>query len=80
MFDPAKIARYDEKQITALISNPSLVRNRLKIRSTASKVRAFLRCEKNLQAFLTTSGTLSMAPHPKPLAEPCRSTCEYSSL
>ena len=51
LFDPAKIARYDEKKITALISNPGLVRNRLKIRSTVSKVRAFLKMREEFTSF-----------------------------
>src|SRR5579859_1606702 len=30
-FDPLKVARYNQRQVTQLLSNPGIVRNRLKI-------------------------------------------------
>src|SRR4030095_2929213 len=33
-FDPAKIARYSEKKLNALMTNTGIVRNRLKIEAT----------------------------------------------
>jgi DNA-3-methyladenine glycosylase I len=44
-FDPARVARYDEGRIAALIANPGLVRNRLKIEAAVVNARAFLRVQ-----------------------------------
>lgn len=41
-FDPEKVARYTPKRIEALMANPGIVRNRLKITSTVLNARAFL--------------------------------------
>jgi DNA-3-methyladenine glycosylase I len=41
-FDAAKIARYDEHKIAALLENPGIVRNRLKVASAVRNARAFL--------------------------------------
>jgi DNA-3-methyladenine glycosylase I len=41
-FDPAKIARYGEKEISRLMSNTHIVRNRLKIAAAVKNARAFL--------------------------------------
>ncbi len=42
-FDPAKMARYGEKQIERLLADPGIVRNRLKISSAVDNARALLR-------------------------------------
>lgn len=41
-FDPAKIARFSDKDVTRLMADAGIVRNRLKIRSAISNARAFL--------------------------------------
>lgn len=41
-FDPEKISRYTSKKIEKLLSNPGIVRNRLKIESAVRNARAFL--------------------------------------
>lgn len=41
-FDPERIARFGKRDITRLMNNPGIVRNRLKIESTISNARAFL--------------------------------------
>jgi DNA-3-methyladenine glycosylase I len=41
-FDPAKIARFTDKDVTRLMADAGIVRNRLKIRSAISNARAFL--------------------------------------
>ena len=41
-FDPEKIARYDEDRILALMANPGIIRNRLKIHAAITNARAFL--------------------------------------
>ena len=42
-FDPEKIARYDGAKIEALMQNPGIVRNRLKINATIKNAQAYLR-------------------------------------
>ena len=45
-FDPARVARFDRRRIERLLSNPGIVRNRLKIESTVSNARAFLEVQR----------------------------------
>ncbi|MFV0527429.1 MAG: DNA-3-methyladenine glycosylase I [Lachnospiraceae bacterium] len=42
-FDVVKIAEYDESKIEALLQNPGIVRNRLKVRSVVTNAQAVLR-------------------------------------
>lgn len=42
-FDPARIARYGEKDIARLMQDEGIVRNRLKIESTIDNARAYLK-------------------------------------
>ena len=41
-FDPALVARFNARKRAALLKNPGIVRNRLKIESTVTNARAFL--------------------------------------
>jgi DNA-3-methyladenine glycosylase I len=41
-FDPARVARFEDHELEALMQNPGIVRNRLKIESTRKNARAFL--------------------------------------
>jgi DNA-3-methyladenine glycosylase I len=41
-FDPERIARFGKRDITRLLKNPNIVRNRLKIESTVANARAYL--------------------------------------
>jgi DNA-3-methyladenine glycosylase I len=41
-FDPAKVARFSERDVTRLLRDPGIVRNQLKIRSAIGNARAFL--------------------------------------
>src|SRR5260370_35482516 len=50
-FDPAKLARFDQRRIDRLLTNPGIVRNRLKIESTVSNARAFLEWQRELGSF-----------------------------
>ncbi|MBY6188773.1 DNA-3-methyladenine glycosylase I [Marinobacter hydrocarbonoclasticus] len=54
-FDPHKIAQYDEQKVEALLQNPGIVRNRLKVNSIIRNARAFLAMEEqgvDFSAFL----------------------------
>ncbi len=50
-FDAKKIARYSEKKIAALLANPGIVRNRLKIHSAVSNAQAFLATQEEHGSF-----------------------------
>jgi DNA-3-methyladenine glycosylase I len=50
-FDPKKVARYDRKKVHALLRDPGIIRNRLKIASTISNAKAFLQVQKEFGSF-----------------------------
>jgi DNA-3-methyladenine glycosylase I len=50
-FDPAKIARYDRRKTQALLRDPGIVRNRLKIASTVKNAQAFLKVQEEAGSF-----------------------------
>jgi len=50
-FDPAKVARYGARKQAALLSDPGIVRNRLKIAAAVTNARAFLRVQHELGGF-----------------------------
>lgn len=41
-FDPEKVAAYGETKVSELLSNPGIIRNRLKIQSAITNARSFL--------------------------------------
>jgi DNA-3-methyladenine glycosylase I len=53
-FDPARVARFDSRRIERLLTNPGIVRNRLKVASTVTK-----------QAASTVSCGVSSAARPR---------------
>ena len=44
-FDPGKVARFDSRRVDRLLSDPSIVRNRMKVESTLNNARAVLRVQ-----------------------------------
>jgi len=50
-FDPKTVARFSPARIERLLQDPGLVRNRLKIESTVSNARAFLRVQREFGSF-----------------------------
>jgi DNA-3-methyladenine glycosylase I len=50
-FDPRKVARYNEANIAALLANPGIVRNRLKVAAAVRNARAFLAVQKEFGSF-----------------------------
>ena len=50
-FDAAMVAAYDEKKITALLANPNIVRNRLKVNAAVINARAFLNIQQDFGSF-----------------------------
>jgi DNA-3-methyladenine glycosylase I len=50
-FDPRLVAGYDEKKVMALLADPGIVRNRLKIAATIQNAKAFLAIQKEFGSF-----------------------------
>ena len=50
-FDPSRIALYDARKVRALLADPGIIRNRLKISATISNARAFLEVQREFGTF-----------------------------
>lgn len=50
-FDPARVARFNQRRIDRLLSDPGIVRNKLKIASAVSNAKAFLSVQKEFGSF-----------------------------
>jgi DNA-3-methyladenine glycosylase I len=50
-FNPAKIAKYNDRKIEALMNNAGIIRNRLKINSAVTNARAFLDVTREFGSF-----------------------------
>jgi DNA-3-methyladenine glycosylase I len=50
-FDPELVARFDEVKVAELLANPGIVRNRLKVASTITNARAFLKIQEEFGSF-----------------------------
>lgn len=50
-FDVQKVARFDEEKIQNLISNPSIIRNENKIRSTINNAQKFIKIQQEFGSF-----------------------------
>jgi DNA-3-methyladenine glycosylase I len=52
-FDPAKVARFGQDRMARLLTNPGIVRNRLKIASAVTNARLFLDVQREFGTFDT---------------------------
>lgn len=50
-FDPKKVALYGRKEISRLLKNPGIIRNRLKIEAAVHNARKFLEIQKEFGTF-----------------------------
>ncbi|MDD4645438.1 MAG: DNA-3-methyladenine glycosylase I [Bacteroidales bacterium] len=50
-FDPVAVAAFDEAKISELMENPGIIRNQLKIRSSVTNARAFLKIQQEFGSF-----------------------------
>jgi len=50
-FDPRLVAEFGDEQVTALLGNPGIVRNRLKINASIQNARAFLLIQDEFGSF-----------------------------
>jgi DNA-3-methyladenine glycosylase I len=52
-FDPVKVAAYDDAKIAALMNDPGIIRNRVKINAAIGNARAFLKVQEEFGSFDT---------------------------
>jgi len=50
-FDPAKVARFTEARIEKLLTNPDIIRNRLKVQAAVNNAKRFLEVQKEFGTF-----------------------------
>jgi len=50
-FDPVRVARFTGRKIAALLKNPGIIRNRLKVAAAVGNARAFLAVRKEFGSF-----------------------------
>jgi len=50
-FDVTKVSKYSEKKIEKLLTNPGIIRNRLKVNSAVKNAKAFLDIKKEFGSF-----------------------------
>lgn len=50
-FEPQRVAAYDEQKITALLADPGIVRNRLKVNAAVANARSFLTVQDEFGSF-----------------------------
>ena len=50
-FDYEKVARFTKKRVEKLLTDPSIVRNRLKVESTVTNAKAFIEVQKEFGSF-----------------------------
>jgi DNA-3-methyladenine glycosylase I len=50
-FDPRRVARYDERKTAALLQDPRIIRNRLKVAAAVTNAQAFLQVQKEFGTF-----------------------------
>jgi DNA-3-methyladenine glycosylase I len=50
-FDPAKIAKWDKAKIEALLKNPGIIRNRLKVKAAVINAQAYLKVIEEFGSF-----------------------------
>lgn len=52
-FDPVRIANWDNKKIEALLKDPGIIRNRLKVNAAVTNAKAFLKVVEEFNGFNT---------------------------
>jgi DNA-3-methyladenine glycosylase I len=50
-FDPEKVARYGAKKVRALLADPGIIRNRMKIEATVANAQLFLKVREEFGSF-----------------------------
>ncbi|MBI3859585.1 MAG: DNA-3-methyladenine glycosylase I [Thaumarchaeota archaeon] len=50
-FDPRRVSRYDGRKVKSLLTDPGIIRNRLKVKSAVANAKAFLKVRKEFGSF-----------------------------
>ena len=50
-FDPAKVAKYDQRKVARLLADDGIIRNRLKVAAAIQNAKAFLAVQKEFGSF-----------------------------
>jgi len=50
-FDPERVARYDAKKVRALLADPGIIRNRLKVAAAIGNAQVFLKVQQEFRTF-----------------------------
>jgi len=50
-FDPGRVARYGDKKLAALLQDPGIIRNRLKVAAAVANAQAFLAVQRECGSF-----------------------------
>lgn len=50
-FDVIKVSKYSDKKIEKLLTNPGIIRNKLKVRATVQNAKSFLKIQKEYGSF-----------------------------
>jgi DNA-3-methyladenine glycosylase I len=50
-FDAERVAGYDDKKINALLANPEIIRNKLKIKAAVNNAQAFIKVQQEFGSF-----------------------------
>jgi DNA-3-methyladenine glycosylase I len=82
-FDPARVARFGARDVTRLLSDAGIVRNRLKIESTIANARAIVTLEKNgsLDALVWSFvGGKTLRHSPRTLSDVPATTAESNTM
>ncbi len=75
-FDPEKVARYDESQVAALMGNPGITRNRLKILAAINNAQRFLEVQ---EAFGSFAAYMWRFVDGKPIVHEIRTSSDYQA-
>ena len=83
-FDPAGVARFNDRSVARLMQDPGIVRNRLKIESTIANAKAVLRVQKeegSLDALLWSfTGGRTLDARPRTVADLPAQTVESKAM
>ena len=60
-FDPEKVARFTAKRIEKMLTDPGIIRNRLKVTAAVTNARCFLEVQEEFGRSTITSGSSSTA-------------------
>ena len=75
-FDPKTVARYDEQQVAALLGNPGIIRNRLKILAAINNAQRFLEIQ---EAFGSFAAYMWRFVEGRPIVHEIRTVSDYQA-